>query len=67
MLGQIAKYPDNGDYWVVDGQPIHFNPPALDIDRVRLHYPDVAEAKRVTGKQWWALVKLIEERACSSS
>ena len=61
-LGRIAKYPDNGDYWSVEGQPVHFNPPALTFDRVRLHYPDAEQAacKRLSGKQWWALVKLLE-------
>ena len=63
MLGQIAKYPDDGSYWVVDGQPIHFCPPALTMERVRQHYPAAVEGKRLTGAQWWALVKLLEERA----
>lgn len=62
-LGQIAKHPDDGSYWVVDGQPIHFCPPALTMERVLQHYPSAEAAKRVTGAQWWALVKVLEARA----
>ena len=62
MLGRIAKWPDDGTYWVVDGQPVMFDPPALTMERVRMHYPAVQDAKRLTGAQWWALVKVIEER-----
>ncbi len=62
MLGRIAKWPDDGTYWVVDGQPVMFDPPALTIERVRMHYRDAKDARRLTGAQWWALVKVIEER-----
>jgi len=62
MLGNIAKHPDDGTYWVVDGQPVMFDPPALTDERVRMHYPAVEKAQRVTGHQWWALVKLLEMR-----
>ena len=58
----IYQHPDDGTYWVVDGQPLMFDPPALTLHRVRMHYPAVGDAKRVTGHQWWALVKLLEAR-----
>jgi hypothetical protein len=63
VWGRIAKYPNDGHYWSVDGQPVHFNPPALDVERVRLHYPHARDCKRLSGAQWWALVKVLEARA----
>jgi hypothetical protein len=62
LFGRIAKYPNDGTYWTVDGQPVMFDPPALTVERVRMHYPSVRDAKRLSGAQWWALVKVIEER-----
>lgn len=62
MFSQIAKRPDDGSYWIVDGQPIHFCPPALTMERVRQHYPSAENGTRVTGAQWWALVKVLEAR-----
>lgn len=53
---------DDGTYWVVAGQPVMFDPPALTMERVALHYPDapVDKCRRLSGAQWLDLVNLLE-------
>lgn len=56
----IADIKADGTYWAVEFPawtfPCHFNPPALDLDRVRKHWPQAGDkSRKITGAEYLKL------------